>query len=129
MSPVRVLVVDDQVPFRTAAVAVAELVEGFEVVAEAGSAEEALALTDQVDPDVVIMDINLPGMSGIKAASKLSQRERPPFVVLVSTYAEGDLPPEARASGAAAYVHKEHFDADLLEALWHDRTTAGWRTA
>ena len=129
MTPVRVLVVDDQAPFRMAAVAVAELVDGFEVVASAESAEEALAVVDDVDPDVVIMDINLPGMSGIEAASCLAERARPPFVVLVSTYAERDLPPEARDSGASAYVHKERFDADLLEALWRDRATVGWRTA
>ena len=126
---VRVLIVDDQLPFRVAAASVTELVEGFEVVASAASAEDALAMVDDAVPDIVIMDINLPGMSGIEAAAELCRRPRPPFVVLVSTYAGSDLPPEARTSGAAAYVHKERFGAELLEELWRDRGAVGWRTA
>ncbi len=68
---VRVLVVDDQTPFRRAASAVCSMTAGFEVVAEAESGEEAVERAAATAPDVVLMDINLPGISGIEALALL----------------------------------------------------------
>jgi DNA-binding NarL/FixJ family response regulator len=126
---VRVLIVDDQPPFRVAARLVFDLLEDFEVVGEATTAEDALGLAASLAPDLVVMDINLPGMSGIEATRALTRDQPAPVVVLVSTYEADDLPHDAPASGAMAYVHKEHFDADLVERLWRERSLAGWRTA
>ena len=126
---VRVVIVDDQPPFREAAGLVFDLLEGFEVVAEARSAEEALSLVDALDPDLVLMDINLPGMSGVEATRRLRQEHPEVVTVLVSTYEVEDLPSGAASSGALAYVHKEHLDADLVEQLWAERDAAMWRTA
>jgi DNA-binding NarL/FixJ family response regulator len=126
---VRVLIVDDQLPFRAAARLVFDLLEDFDVVGEATSGEEALALVDGLDPDLVLMDINLPGMSGVEATRRLRATHPDVVAVLVSTYEADDLPAGAASSGALAYVHKEHLDADLVEQLWRERDGAMWRTA
>jgi DNA-binding NarL/FixJ family response regulator len=126
---VKVLIVDDQLPFRVAARLVFDLLADFEIAGEAGSGEEALELSDAIAPDLVVMDINLPGMNGVEATRLITGGHPAPVVVLVSTYEADDLPVGASTCGALAYVHKEHFDADLVEQLWEDRALTGWRTA
>jgi two-component system invasion response regulator UvrY len=129
MEPVRVLVVDDQAPFRMAASLVFELIDGFEVIGEASSGEDALDRLEAGIADLVIMDINLPGIDGIEATRQLLAHRPSTVVVLVSTYRDDELPEDAPTSGALAYVHKERFEPDLLEALWASRDDAGWRIA
>ena len=126
---VRVLIVDDQLPFRAAARLVFDLLDDFEVVGEATSAEQALELVESLAPDLVLMDINLPGMNGVDATRHLLADHPGVVSVLVSTYEADDLPSGAASSGALAYVHKEHLDGDLVEVLWHERSPAMWRTA
>jgi two-component system invasion response regulator UvrY len=126
---VRVLIVDDQLPFREAARAVFDLLDDFAVVGEATSGEDALALVEELVPDLVVMDINLPGMSGVVATRAAPAAHPSLVVVLVSTYDADALPLGASSCGAIAYVHKEHLDADLLEQLWNERGHALWRTA
>jgi DNA-binding NarL/FixJ family response regulator len=126
---VKVLTVDDQLPFRAAARLVFDLLDDFEIVGEAGSGEEALELVASLAPDLVVMDINLPGMNGIEATRAIAEGDPAPVVVLVSTYEADDLPIGASTCGALAYIHKEHFDADLVEQLWEERAFTGWRTA
>jgi two-component system, NarL family, invasion response regulator UvrY len=126
---VRVVIVDDQPPFRDAARLVFDLLDEFDVVGEATSGEEALAVVEALSPDLVLMDINLPGMSGVEATRRLRAAHPEVVTVLVSTYEVEDLPRGADSSGALAYVHKEHLDADLVEQLWRERDGAMWRTA
>jgi two-component system, NarL family, invasion response regulator UvrY len=126
---VRIVIVDDQPPFREAARLVIDLLDDFEVVGEATSGEEALAVVAALSPDLVLMDINLPGMSGVEATRRLRAAHPEVVTVLVSTYEVEDLPRGADSSGALAYVHKEHLDADLVEQLWRERDGAMWRTA
>ena len=126
---VRVVIVDDQPPFREAARLVFDLLDDFVVVGEATSGEEALAVVDTLSPGLVLMDINLPGMSGVEATRRIRAEHPDVVTVLVSTYEAEDLPRGADSSGALAYVHKEHLDADLVEQLWHERDVAMWRTA
>jgi DNA-binding NarL/FixJ family response regulator len=115
---VRVLVVDDQAPFRIAARAVVRATAGFEVVGEAKSGEEAVDQAGAVSPDLVLMDINMEGIGGIEATRRITEAHPPIRVVLLSTYDSEDLPDDARRCGAAAYVHKEQFGPDLLEKVW-----------
>lgn len=115
---VRVLVVDDQAPFRVAAKAVVRATAGFETVAEAKSGEEAVDQVAEASPDLVLMDINMEGIGGIEATRRITDAHPQVRVVLLSTYDAEDLPDDARHCGASAYVHKEEFGPDVLEQVW-----------
>lgn len=115
---VPVLIVDDQAPFRTAARAVVRLTPGFEVVGEAESGERALELVESLRPAVVIMDINMGGISGIEATRRITALHPGVTVVLLSTYRADDLPSDAATSGYAAYVNKDEFAPAVLRRLW-----------
>jgi DNA-binding NarL/FixJ family response regulator len=119
---VNVLIVDDQQPFRDVARTVIGMSAGFEVVAEAASGEDAVAAVDVSQPDLVLMDINLPGMSGIEATCEITAAHPEVSVILLSTYSEADLPSDARDCGAIAYVHKEDFGPALVRQLWDERS-------
>ena len=82
MRSVRVLIVEDQAPFRAAAAAVIDLTEPFVLAGAVASGEESLARLQDLVPDLVLMDINLPGMDGIEAAALIAARPQPPIVVL-----------------------------------------------
>jgi two-component system invasion response regulator UvrY len=116
-----VLIVDDQAPFRTAAKAVLRRAEGFELVGEACSGAEAIALARELRPALVLMDINMPEMNGIEATRRIVSADPDVVVILCSTYELADLPADATTSGARAYVNKERLAADTLRRLWEER--------
>jgi two-component system, NarL family, invasion response regulator UvrY len=118
---VPVLIVDDQAPFRSVARTVVALASGFTVVAEAESGEEAIELAGEHRPKLVLMDINLPGINGIEATSRILAADASTTVILLSTYTQDDLPADARTCGAAAYVHKEDMSPALLRRIWDER--------
>jgi CheY-like chemotaxis protein len=113
---VRVLVVDDQEPFRRTMAGVVQETHGFVAVGSAASGEEALAAAATLRPDLVLMDINLPGMDGIEATRRLTKEPGGPVVVLLSTYDEDEF--EIAGSGAACYVAKAAFGPDRLTEAW-----------
>jgi two-component system invasion response regulator UvrY len=115
---VSVLIVDDQLPFRAVARTVIGMTAGFEVAAEAESGEDAVSIAEQQVPDLVLMDINLPGINGIEATRRIRASHPDIAVILLSTYSETDLPADARDCGAIAYVHKEDFGPALVRELW-----------
>jgi DNA-binding NarL/FixJ family response regulator len=115
------LIVDDQAPFRSAARGLVDLVRGWRVLGEAASGEDGVALALARHPDVVLMDINLPGMSGIEATRHIVAADPDVEVVLLSTYAADDLPEGALQCGATAYVRKEDLSPRLLRGLLADR--------
>jgi DNA-binding NarL/FixJ family response regulator len=121
-----VIVVDDQPPFRLAARAVLRRTAGFELVGEAGNGLEAIALAEDVHPDLVLMDINMPEMGGIEATRQIMAELPDTVVILCSTYGVTDLPAEAATSGARAYVHKEQLDATTIRRLWDERDQDGF---
>jgi DNA-binding NarL/FixJ family response regulator len=125
-SPLSVIVVDDQAPFRLAAKAVLRRAKGFELVGEAENGREAISLAEAVHPDLVLMDINMPEMGGIEATRLIMAELPDTVVVLCSTYGVGDLPPEAATSGARAYVHKEQLDATTIQRVWDERDLDGF---
>jgi DNA-binding NarL/FixJ family response regulator len=117
---VGVLIVDDQAPFRDVARTVVALSPGFDVVAEAASGEEAIAATDDRRPNLVLMDINLPGINGLDATRRIVDDHPETIVILLSTYTRDDLPEDARACGAVRYVHKEDFSPLILRETWDE---------
>ena len=119
--PLSVMVVDDQAPFRMAARAVIRRSEGFSLAGEAENGVKALELANEIHPDVVLMDINMPEMNGIEATRQLVAKHPDVVVILCSTYEAADLPPEVATSGARAYLNKEHLGADSLRRLWAER--------
>ena len=116
-----VLIVDDQAPFRAAMKAVLKRTTEFELVGEAASGSEAVALEEELSPVLVLMDINMPEMNGIEATRTMVSRHPDVVVILCSTYDAGDLPPDVATSGARAYLNKEHLGADTLRRLWDGR--------
>jgi DNA-binding NarL/FixJ family response regulator len=117
--PVRVLIVDDQEPFRMAARLVVEATDGFEVAGEAETGEDSVTLARELKPDLVLMDVNLPGINGLDATRQILDGQSGPVVVLLlSTYEEAEYAPRAAECGAAAYIPKAAFGPDRLESAW-----------
>jgi len=118
---VQVLVVDDQAPFRFAARNVVKRTEGFEIVGEAATGEEGVEMAASLRPDLVLMDINMPGINGIEATRRIVDAAADTVVFLCSTYQLADLPPDAPTSGARAYVNKEALAPGVIRRLWDER--------
>jgi CheY-like chemotaxis protein len=118
VSSVRVLVVDDQEVFRRVMSAVVEQTEGFVLVGCAGSGEESIVAAGVLRPDLILMDVNLPGIDGMEATRRLREDRTASTVVLLSTYDEDDWDGQARECGAVAYVAKSAFGPDRLTAVW-----------
>jgi len=115
---VRVLIVDDQEPFRLAARMVVDATDGFDVVGEAETGEDSVQIASSIAPDLVLMDVNLPGIDGLEATRRILAADRPPIVLLLSTYEEAEYAPKAAECGAAAYIPKAAFGPDRLEEAW-----------
>jgi DNA-binding NarL/FixJ family response regulator len=113
-----VLVVDDQPPFLVAARRLIESTPGFEALGEATSAEGAVTLAAALQPDLVLMDVRMPGLGGLGAARRITAARSALAVVLVSTDPD-DVPAEAaEGCGAVAVIGKQHLRPTTLTALW-----------
>jgi len=121
---VRVLIVDDQAPFRDVARLVEDLTDGFEVVGEAVTGEESVEMARTLKPDLILMDVNMPGIDGTEATRLILGEAAEVVVLLLSTYEPAEYEPRAAEAGAAAYIPKSAFDPDRLEAAWNEATKA-----
>jgi len=109
----KILIADDEPLIR---IDLKELLEeiGHQVVAEAGDGKEALALLDRVRPDLVILDIKMPGMSGIEVARRIAN-EYP--VIILTAFSERSLIEQAKDAGVMAYITKPFRDGTLTPAI------------
>jgi two-component system invasion response regulator UvrY len=118
VAQIAVLIVDDQSPFRLAAAAVVEATAGFRVTAVAASGEEALLLARQLVPDLVLMDVHLPGMDGWEATRLMRSLPSPPAVVVLSGGDISDPERQVLGSGAVCYIPKATLDPQGLSRAW-----------
>lgn len=111
----RVLVAEDEALIRLDLV---ELLteEGYDVIAEAGDGEEALALARKLTPDLVVMDVKMPKMDGISAAAVIAEERIAP-VVMLTAFSQRELVERARDAGAMAYVVKPFDASDVVPAI------------
>ncbi|MGN6242410.1 MAG: response regulator [Motilibacteraceae bacterium] len=115
----RVLVVDDHAAYRLALAGVLRRAGDLELVGEAASGEEALDRARELTPDVVVLDVRMPGMGGITAATRLRAEHPGVLVLLCSSYDLADLPTGALGAGVV-YAPKEEVGPGLLRRLWQD---------
>ncbi len=98
--------------------AVVDETDGFAVVGVVASGEESVAAAAQLQPDLVLMDVNLPGIDGIEAARQIRGRTPAPVVVLLSTYDEDDF--DLSGCGVAAYISKSALSPARLLQAWSE---------
>ncbi len=122
---IRLLLAEDQALVRGALAALLEIEGDLEVVGEAGDGNEALQLASQLDPDVVVTDIEMPGLTGLELAQALRERGRRARVVIVTTFARSGYLRRALEAGAAGYLLKDSPASELAAAV--RRVAAGGR--
>jgi DNA-binding NarL/FixJ family response regulator len=117
MSKISVLLVDDHAILRAGLRALLRTYSDVEVVGEAGDGEEAISQVRQLRPDVVVMDVGMPGMNGL-VATRYILEERPDTKVLILTqYSNKEYVLPLLEVGAAGYVLKQAADTDLIKAI------------
>jgi DNA-binding NarL/FixJ family response regulator len=117
MKKQRIVLVDDHEVVRLGLKALLDRHPNFEVVGEAASAREALELVASLQPAVVVMDIRLPGTSGIEACEEIVQRFPDTKVLMLTSYAEDEMLFSAIRAGASGYVLKQIGGEELVRAL------------
>ncbi|MFE2148768.1 response regulator [Streptomyces lavendulae] len=116
-APVRVLLVDDQPLVRSGLRVLIADTADLEVVAEAGTGAEAVALAEEHVPDVVVMDIRMPGMDGIEATRRITARPGAPRILVLTTFDEDEHVYGALRAGASGFAVKDMALDDILAAI------------
>jgi DNA-binding NarL/FixJ family response regulator len=122
----RVLLVDDHVLIRAGLRRLLEEIDDVEVVGEAGDGNEALARSAELHPDVVLMDISMPGLNGIEATRRLAKLRSRPRILVVTMHADKEYVRAALAAGANGYLLKTAERAELADALAALARGKGW---
>jgi DNA-binding NarL/FixJ family response regulator len=117
MSPIRVIIADDHGPYRRSLRRLCERLGPFEVVGEARGGLETVELARALRPDVVLMDVSMPGLDGLEATRRLVTREPCPAVVLLTMHVDPHYRQEAAAAGARAFLLKDEDYHTILEAI------------
>jgi DNA-binding NarL/FixJ family response regulator len=113
----RIILVDDHEIVRLGLKTLLARYPQFEIVAEASDAQEAIEAVARYEPDVVVMDIRLPGMNGVEATQEITSLHPEVKVIMLTSYADEDILFDAIAAGASGYVLKQIGSDDLVRAL------------
>jgi two-component system, response regulator PdtaR len=124
VSPRRVVLAEDEALIRLDLREMLEE-EGYEVVGEAGDGETALSMARDLRPDLVVMDIKMPGMDGLTAAERITESHLAPVLVLTA-FSQQDLVVRAAQAGAMGYLVKPFQKADVVPAI--ERRWSGTRS-
>ena len=116
-APVRLLIVDDHELVRDGIRARLESESGVEIIGEAGDGEEAVALVEQLQPDLVMLDINMPNMNGLDAAEEIRARELPCHILILSLYDNSEYVRRAVALGTNGYLLKDVSQDEMTKAI------------
>lgn len=114
---IRILIVDDHAVVRMGLKALLNLYDNFLVVGEADSGEEALLLVEQMKPDVVIMDIRLPGINGIEACQEIRAAFPDIHVIMLTSFADEEAVIASIMAGASGYILKQIENDQLIESI------------
>lgn len=125
MSPISVLVVDDQELVRSGFVMILQRRDDLEVVGEAVDGREAVAAAARLQPDVILMDIRMPGLSGIDATRQIRRTDAKTKILMLTTFDDDQLVLEAMGAGADGFVLKDLRPDELADAV---RTVHGGGT-
>ena len=117
MTKLRLLLVDDHEVVRLGLKALLQRYPQFEVVGEAGTAREAIEQATRIKPNIVLMDIRLPGPSGIDACEEITRANPEIKVIILTSYAEDEMLFSAIRAGASGYVLKQIGGEDLIKAI------------
>jgi NarL family two-component system response regulator LiaR len=115
--PIRVMIVDDHTVIRGGLRFFLLAFEDIDLVAEAGSGEEALRLCDEARPDVILMDMLMPGMSGVDATQAIRERYPQTQVIALTSFQDGNLVQQALQAGAIGYLLKDVPIDELAAAI------------
>jgi DNA-binding NarL/FixJ family response regulator len=115
--PIRVLIADDHDIVRTGLGRLLDAAPDIEVVAVAGDGAEAVALSERHAPDVVLMDLEMPGVDGVEATRRIAGREGAPNVVVLTSFSDRERITEALDSGAIGYLLKESEGAEVVAGV------------
>lgn len=116
-SPLRVVLADDHAVLRAGLRALLEADEGFDVVGEAGTGEEAIALARSLRPDVIVMDLSMPGLGGLEATRNITGFDEAIRVLVLTVHAEEEYLFPVLDAGGSGYVTKTSADRDLVDAI------------
>jgi DNA-binding NarL/FixJ family response regulator len=114
---IRVLVVDDHPLFRHGLAGMLEIADDMELADSVGDAESAVRRSEELEPDVVLMDLNLPGMPGVEGIRRIVARERPPAVLVLTMVDDDDAVSAALQVGARGYLLKGALQDEVLAAI------------
>jgi DNA-binding NarL/FixJ family response regulator len=114
---IRILLADDHAVLRAGLRALLDAEKDFEVVGEAGTGEDAVTRARLLRPDIVVMDLSMPGMGGLEATRQIGALNQPTRVLVLTVHAEEEYLLPVLEAGGSGYVRKTSADEDLIEAI------------
>lgn len=117
MNKIRIIIADDHAVLRSGLKALLNCSPQFEVIGEAGDGLEALRMVEELNPDVLLLDISMPGISGVDCIKEIRSRSLPCRILVLTMYDDEEYIKEVMRAGADGYVLKKSADTELIEGI------------